>query len=154
METHKDTMEKQNTEVTAQISEKKRMKRKQDTVNTQVKKSKVEEEEVRSVVLLPDYIRRNKAVMGLVTEAAHNSAYTDNLCLFRCLALHRGQSRYTLERTTNALFNEYTRNSDADTFAGVTLDELRHIEKKFKLNINVWELTQTDSGKPEINLHR
>ena len=39
-------------------------------------------------VVLPDHILKNKAVVALV--GGSNGAYTDNLCFFRCLAVHRG----------------------------------------------------------------
>jgi hypothetical protein len=39
-------------------------------------------------VVLPDHILKNKAVVALVTGA--HGPYTDNLCFFRCLAVHRG----------------------------------------------------------------
>ena len=40
-------------------------------------------------VNLPDYVKRNKAIVGLEKDD-HNAIYRDNLCLFRCLALHQG----------------------------------------------------------------
>ena len=39
---------------------------------------------------LPTYIKKNKAVIGLEREPINGKRYNDNLCLFRCLALHRG----------------------------------------------------------------
>ena len=49
---------------------------------------------------LPTYVKRNKAIIGL--EKDHQgAAYRDNLCLFRCLALHLG-------REAAALYAEYS----------------------------------------------
>ena len=42
-------------------------------------------------VVLPDYVKRNKAIVGLVKDHYRNATYNDNLCLFRCLALHLGR---------------------------------------------------------------
>ena len=39
-------------------------------------------------VVLPDHILKNKAVVALV--GGSNGPDTDNLCFFRCLAIHRG----------------------------------------------------------------
>ena len=39
-------------------------------------------------VTLPDYLKHNKAVVGLAKDE-HGATYNDNLCIFRCLALHR-----------------------------------------------------------------
>ena len=52
-------------------------------------------------VVLPDYVKRNKAIVGLVKDHNRKSTYNDNLCLFRCLALHLG-------REVAALYAEYT----------------------------------------------
>ena len=39
---------------------------------------------------LPAYVKNNKAVIGLEKDHKYSKRYTDNLCLFRCLNLHRG----------------------------------------------------------------
>jgi hypothetical protein len=39
-------------------------------------------------VVLPDHILKNRAVVALVGGA--HGPYTDNLCFFRCLVVHRG----------------------------------------------------------------
>ena len=49
---------------------------------------------------LPTYVKRNKAVIGLEKDH-HSAVYRDNLCLFRCLALHLG-------REAAALYAEYS----------------------------------------------
>ena len=40
-------------------------------------------------VTLPDYLKHNKAIVGLEKDHHRNATYNDNLCLFRCLALHQ-----------------------------------------------------------------
>ena len=52
-------------------------------------------------VTLPDYVKNNKSVVGLVKDHHSNATYNDTLCLFRCLALHLG-------RDVAALYAEYT----------------------------------------------
>jgi hypothetical protein len=39
-------------------------------------------------VVLPDFFLRNQGLVCLATGS--NGPYTDNLCFFRCLAVHRG----------------------------------------------------------------
>ena len=39
---------------------------------------------------LPVYIKKNEAIIGLEREPNHSKRYTDNLCLFQCLALLSG----------------------------------------------------------------
>ena len=83
---------------------------------------------------LTDYVKNNKAIIGL--EKDHYSAvYRDNLCLFRCLALHLG-------REAAALYAEYS-DEDVHDFTGVKLDDLYRVETKFKTNVCVYKLVET-----------
>ena len=94
---------------------------------------------------LPDYVKNNKAIIGL--EKDHYSAvYRDNLCLFRCLALHLG-------REAAALYAEYS-DEDVHDFTGVPLDELDKVETKFKTNICVYQLVEIADGKTTAELVR
>ena len=83
---------------------------------------------------LPAYVKNNKAIIGL--EKDHYSAvYRDNLCLFRCLALHLG-------RKAAALYAEYS-DEDVHDFTGVKLDDLYRVETKFKTNVCAYKLVVT-----------
>ena len=94
---------------------------------------------------LPDYVKNNKAIIGL--EKDHYSAvYRDNLCLFRCLALHLG-------REAAALYAEYS-DEDVHDFTGVPLDELDKVETKLKTNICVYQLVEIADGKTTAELVR
>ena len=44
---------------------------------------------------LPPYLKHNKAVITLERDP-HNKLYNDNMCIFRCLALHRGANVHRL----------------------------------------------------------
>ena len=94
---------------------------------------------------LPDYVKNNKAIVGLEKDE-HGAIYNDNLCLFRCLALHLG-------REAAALYPEYTDTSVHD-FAGVPLDELDKVETKFKTNVCVYQLVEIADGKTTAELVR
>ena len=96
-------------------------------------------------VTLPDYVKNNKAIVGL-TKDEHGVTYNDNLCLFRCLALHLG-------REAAALYAEYTDTLVHD-FAGVTLDDLHKVESKFETNVVVYQLVEIDNGKTMAELVR
>ena len=96
-------------------------------------------------VNLPDYVKHNKAIIGLEKDA-HNATYNDNLCLFRCLALH-------LKREVDALYAEYT-DTPVRHFAGVTLDELDKVETTFKTNVFVYQLVEIADGKTTAELVR
>ena len=94
---------------------------------------------------LPDYVKNNKAIIGL--EKDHYSAmYRDNLCLFRCLALHLG-------REAAALYAEYS-DEDVHDFTGVKLDDLYRVETKFKTNVCVYKLVPTGNEKTKAEIVR
>ena len=96
-------------------------------------------------VNLPDYVKRNKAIIGLEKDD-HNAIYRDNLCLFRCLGLHLG-------REAAALLDEYTDTPVRD-FAGVPIQDLHKIEAKFKTNVCVYKLEEIADGKTTAELVR
>ena len=90
---------------------------------------------------LPAYITENRAVISLLKDPNTQKPYRDNLCLFRCLALHKGEHRKALERKTKSLYREYTK-QPLENFKGITLEQLSDIENKFGVNITVYELVQ------------
>ena len=94
---------------------------------------------------LPDYVKNNKAIVRLDKDS-HGVICRDNLCLFRCLALH-------LEATVATLYAKYTDTSVHD-FAGVPLDELDKVETKFKTNVCVYQLVEIADGKTTAELVR
>ena len=95
---------------------------------------------------LPDYVKNNKAIFGLEKDCYRKTTYNDNLCLFRCLALHLG-------REAAALYAEYT-DTPVRQFAGVTLDELDKVETTFKTNVFVYKLVEIADGKTTAELVR
>ena len=61
---------------------------------------------------LPTYTKKNKAVIGLDREPINAKRYTDNLCLFRCIALHRGGDVRRLDTLVKDRYADYM---DGDT---------------------------------------
>ena len=87
---------------------------------------------------LPMYIKNCKSIIGLT----HNRGvkYEDNLCFFRCLAIHHGFSEKGLERYAKTLllkFEEYRGKNYGD---GITIFDIPFIEICFKCMINVYTL--------------
>ena len=108
---------------------------------------------------LPTYIKKNKAVIGLEREPIHHRRYNNNLCLFRCLALHRGGDRYHLESADTKLYETYKQDDDVpmEEFAGVTLEELYRVETTFQTNVCIYKLVESDDdddGKKTAELVR
>ena len=103
-------------------------------------------------VNLPDYVKNNKAIVGL-TKDEHGVTYNDNLCLFRCLALHRGCDVRRLETTVVTLYAKYT-DIPVHDFAGVTIEDVHEVETKFKTNVVIYQLVKTPDGKTVAELVR
>ena len=97
-------------------------------------------------VNLPIYVKLNKAVVGLEKDQHRKATYNDNLCLFRCMALHLG-------REAAALCAEYWDTSVRD-FVGVTIEDLHKVETKFKTNVVVYQLVEIANGKTTAELVR
>ena len=90
-------------------------------------------------VELPKYIRTNKGVQGLV-RTRQGRLYNDKLCLFRCIAVHKGDRRLG---NVLALFRRFVGPTVSEKrFKGVKLSELKQVEDEFKLNIQVYKLEQ------------
>ena len=104
-------------------------------------------------VVLPDYVKRNKAIVGLEKDHHCNATYNDNLCLFRCLALHQGCDVRHLEATVVTLYAKYT-DTPVHAFAGVTIDDLSKIEATFGVNVVVYKLVEITDGKTTVELVR
>ena len=99
---------------------------------------------------LPMYIKRNKAVIALEKEPVHAKRYNDNLCLFRCLALHRGCERRRLEPAVETLYATYAQDGvPMAAFAGVTMDDLYRVETTFETNVCVYSLVKPDGDEAE-----
>ena len=91
-----------------------------------------------STVILPDYVKNNKSIISLEREPIHSNRYKDNLCLFRCLALHRGCNHRHLEQSIAQLYEHYNKAGVGfRIFRGVTLEELDRVEELFQTNICV-----------------
>ena len=106
---------------------------------------------------LPVYIKKNKAVIVLETEPIHHKWNNDNLCLFRCLPLHRGCDLYRLKPAVKTLYEVYDQGDvPMEEFARVTLDDLYRVETTFQTNVCVYKLVKSDAedGKSTAELVR
>ena len=102
---------------------------------------------------LPDYVKNNKAIVGLEKDRYRMTTYNDNLCLFRCLALHQGCDVRHLEATVSTLYAKYS-HKDVHDFAGVTIDDLSKIEATFGVNVVVYKLVPTGNDKTKAEIVR
>ena len=102
---------------------------------------------------LPVYVKNNKAIVGLEKDRYRMTTYNDNLCLFRCLALHQGCDVRHLEATVSTLYAKYS-HKDVHDFAGVTIDDLSKIEATFGVNVVVYKLVPTGNEKTKAEIVR
>ena len=95
---------------------------------------------------LPGYIADNYGLDALENNVKTGKPYEDNLCFFRCLALHNGCHTRNLERDTKYYYQQYR---DAGLgkkkFHGVKISELDDLEKLYEVNIQVYSLAPTQS---------
>ena len=84
--------------------------------------------------LLPDWLRNKKGLYALDT-------FDDSMCLFRCIAVHRGArpDRCTQEAIELAKQFRWWSNDQQKVLRAVELTELKKVEEKLKLGIRVYE---------------
>ena len=88
----------------------------------------------------------NLGITPLNRNIQRGKPYEDNLCFFRCLALHNGCHTKNLERDTKHYYQQYQDASlSIKKFRGVKLSELDDLEKLYKVNIQVYSLAPTQS---------
>ena len=79
---------------------------------------------------LPGYIAENHGIAPLDRNHQTGKLYQDNLCFFRCLALHNGCHTKNLERDTKHYYQQYREAGLVKKkFHGVKLSELDELEK-------------------------
>ena len=86
---------------------------------------------------LPDWLRNKKGMYALDT-------FDDNLCLFRCIAVHLHQGARSNRCTEQAkqlagklCFNDESQKLEA--YPKIRLSELKKVEETFKFGIHVYE---------------
>ena len=116
--------------------------------------NKINNHPIGASVLLSAYVSNNPGLNNL-TGGSHG-AYTDNLCFFRYLAVHRGASVVNVETSTKTYFHQYLDHTELPLpeFKGLYLDELPVLERLFNINVFVYELKETEEGKVNAELVR
>ena len=99
----------------------------------------------------------NTSYVTFLTDSSnrHNVPYQDNLCLFRCLALHYGANHKQSNFEVNVLqlyrqFIEYVERLDQnyvqpEPFPGISLMTLPIIEECFKVSVFVYDVSDTSN---------
>jgi hypothetical protein len=92
---------------------------------------------IGSGIELPHYITVNVAIVSVVRDRHSGEAYNDNLCLFRCLALHQGEGEKYFRRATNANLS-----LAPEDFYGVDVSDLYIAEELFQVSIEVYSIDE------------
>ena len=94
---------------------------------------------------IPSHLKSSKAVLTLERDT-NGELYTDNLCLFRAIAMALG-NKSTLQASTKAYFIKFLmgKSLSAENFKGVLLKDIPFIEAMLKISISVYTLKQSDS---------
>ena len=104
---------------------------------------------------LPTYVKRNRHLLSLLTDAKSGKAYKDKLCFFRCLAVRldcvcskRCKCSRARNRTVKCLLRKYkeAKNITQVEFPGIDETELLFLEKLFDVTITVFELREDKSS--------
>ena len=99
---------------------------------------------------LPHYLVENRGIIPLDRNHNTGKPYQDNLCFFRCLALHNCCHTKNLERDTKHYYQQYREAGLAKKkFHGVKLSELGELEKLYEVNIQVYNLAPTQTHGEE-----
>ena len=98
---------------------------------------------------LPDFLKNNKGLISLVNNPNTGRPYSDNLCFFRCLALHRGETQRALETSTKELFRQYCHQQliDPTEFTGVTLGQMYDLSNIFDVGILIYKLDESKKSE-------
>ena len=101
-------------------------------------------------IVLPSYLKNNKGLISLVNSRQTGRPFNDNLCFFRCLALHRGDPVGRLENRTKELFQMFCERSaiTPSEFEGVTLGQLKSLSQLFDVGVHVYK--RDKDGKCEL----
>ena len=102
---------------------------------------------IGGAVILPDYIKNKRSIIGLNRDQSNGHLFTDNLCLFRCLAYHKKKTVKGLEILTVKLREEAERVTQKTFENGIAVNTLAEIETCFGISINVYELEENDIAK-------
>ena len=91
-----------------------------------------------SVDLLPSHLKLSTSIISLTHDG--NKEIKDNLCMFRCLALHFGGKRQGLERSAKSDKRQLEQATGLYFDKGVCISHIPDIDRIFDVAINVYDL--------------
>ncbi len=110
---------------------------------------------------LPQFLVDKKSIIGLTKSYKGNHTFSDNLCLFRALTIHRHPQKWRsgdheeFEREVYHYYQEFRRQSNEEDlpsdpmdYEGFGLELLPNFEKTFRVNCNLFELSEDNAAYP------
>ena len=91
---------------------------------------------------LPSYIKDSKSIVALIHDG--HKPITDNLCFFRCLAMHQGGKRQGLEKRAKTLKKLLENQTGLCFDKGVSISHIPDIERIFEVSVNVHSLQENN----------
>ena len=96
---------------------------------------------------VPDHIKKSHVIISLDCDKSGRK-YTDNLCIFRCLAHHKNNSRIAqCVKSDYKIWVKYMLQHNSKVipavsklYSGIELHDIPHFERCFKIQITVCEL--------------
>ena len=106
------------------------------------------------MLLRPNFRPLSQITVDLQRNRHTGKRYDDNLCFFRCVALHHSNVKNSghLERDTQHFLHRFREGVGNQNVNGVTLDDLGEAERIFEMNIQVYSLIPretVESGEEE-----
>lgn len=90
---------------------------------------------------LPGYLLNKYSIYPLVKNQQTSEVYDDNLCAFRCLALHQGYDIKSLENPAKQLFRQWCQ-EPWQTFEGLSFEDFPEFETRYRVNVEVYSLDE------------
>ena len=91
--------------------------------------------------LLPEYLLKKDSLYPLIKNQHSGKLYKDNLCAFRCLALHLGYEIRCIDGPANQLFRQWS-DLSKEEFEGLTFEDFPQFETRFTVNLEVYSLAE------------
>lgn len=93
--------------------------------------------------IVPDYLLKKESIYPLVKSQKTGRAYEDNLCAFRCLALHRGYDIKAVEGPALEYYRQWMSSSESrPEFQGLSFEDFPDFETRFNVNMEVYSLEE------------
>ena len=115
--------------------------------NLEIRVMRLRNVPIGSGVQLPAHVKNSRSIIGLTRDNTNRHDFNDNLCLFRCLALHFGAKIHALEGAAKYYKNKLEEYADECFDDGVEVSMMATVETCFNIAINIYSLQEDKTAK-------